>query len=305
MVSALIPRVLEGQQGRREARGIILYGDVAAVRVEGSVNEIADFIGDVPPVRHRRSMFADVIVNGKGGRQHVFKDCACQAPVKVGDPVVLEMPYGNSLQGAVVSGLQVPRRPLIFASTAAAAPVVISDTITQLAEYVPVEILDWEQAFAVQLQALVELEWEGVADWTGVSPTPATLLLSARIEGKVEGSWSARNVLTTWARADLSKSAGKGYATFAWSGIVALDSHRFIQLWPEATQHALTFRIDATAQIVKWSKLGDHSVDVSDPLHAHDKDNDHYQDWQATPVDKIIVSGAYNLQVAELGGGTW
>ena len=304
MVQALIPRVLEGQQGRREARGIILYGTVAAVRVEGNVNEIADFIGDVPPVRHRRSMFADVLVHGKGGRQHIFKDCSCQVPVKSGDPVVLEMPYGNSRQGAVVTGTQVPRRPLIFTSTSAATPVVISDTVVQLAEYVPVEILHWHQAFAVHLQSYVELEWEGIGDWTGILPTPAMLTMSVLIEGKVDDVWESRSVIVMRARADLSKSNEKGFAVFEWSGVAALDGDQFIQLWPDATQNALTFRISATGQFVKWGKLGDHSIPISG-LHAHDEDADHYQDWASAPVTSITVPGSYKLTVAELGGGSW
>lgn len=266
MVSALIPRVLEGQQAGRQTRGIIHYGEVVATRV------------DWPP-GGRRSYYADVDVLGRGGRRHTFRDCATIIPVRAGDPVIIEMPYGDPRQGCFIIGRQIPNRPLLL--TIRPAPSMISATKYLLA-YVPHKYLGWPQAYAFEIQADVALRWAGDSTWNPSAPTPASINLEVLLETRIaEDTWVIRPnyIFVTPAHAEL------GHPTFHWSGIISIDDYQ-LNAGTEALRIAIS--VDATSPYIKWL-----DTDIADP------------GWKvSTSADSAVVTNA-EVRIVELGSGTY
>ena len=254
MVQALIPRVLDGQQGRREARGIIQYGDVVSVRVEGNVNDAAAFTGDGIPARQRRSMYADVNVLGRGGRVHPIPNCACLVPVKVGDPVIIEMPHGNPTRGCFVVGLQVPRRPLMYQSPTniGATQQDLKSSLLDLA--IPYEFLGWPQSFLFEFEGLARLDWVDSANWNAAAPATANLIVYVEIQRKDGDLWNRVDVLTSRSFVGEVEIAGlrQMRTHIAWAEVIDDADTAIVDGVSGAEALRLVVGVSAASGTVKW-----------------------------------------------------
>ena len=273
MVSALIPPIREGQQGRRETGGIIRFGDVVDTRVDW-------------PSMGDRTYVADVRVIGKGGRAHVIKDCATIVPVRIGDPVIIEMPQGDPRLGSFITGKQVPNRPLMFSANSVATK--ISDTRYRLAR-VPYEYLGWPQAHAFDVTATMLLSWNNDRPRGQPNPTPASLAMTIQLEVDSEAlGWIPLPNIDYTLIAQTDLGAPTEPATFHWSGIYTVDDYG---LDPQTIQQFLRIAlyIDAADDgfSVKW-------LDTSGIPY-----------YRTTTGATLVAEVTANVLVVELGAGTY
>ena len=246
MVSALIPRILDGQQGRREAQGIVAQGTVSATRVDW-------------PIDGPRTYYADVEVLGRGGRVHTMTNCATALPLRVGDPVILAIPHSDPRQGCFVSGRQIPPRPLIY-SVPPASALPFSTNRVRIA-LIPYDFLGWPQSFDFDVSATVALSWTGDSGRNLNSPAPASLDLVIVLERS--GNLPISELRSVSAHADA------GDPEFHWSGQYHIDDYILpirsiptaIAIYVEAGSHSVTW-LDT---INGWTKspISDIAIDPS------------------------------------------
>ena len=219
-----------------------------------------------------------------GGRIHPFPNCFCQVPVKVGDAVVIEAPFGDSaFQGCFVVGLQVPRRPLMYQSPTFASSRQVSPTVSRLHLSVPYEYLGWPQAFAFDFDGTMALDWVGRANWDDEKPSTAYVFVTTRIQKLENGAWT-----DVWAmpvrRLDGVVSTGpRLYGRVMWMEVIDDGD----TLLPDALAGGEAYRMvfDIEGGGVRW-----YSTDIND--------------WATTAFSDLNVN-LYTLAVVELGGGTY
>ena len=203
-VQELVRRVVDGQQGRREVQGVVVQGTVSATRVDWPI--------DLP-----RTYYADVEVLGQGGRVHTMIDCATSLPIRVGDPVILEIPHSDPRQGCFVSGRQVPPRPLIYEIPRERTNASMVTPTKYRLDAVPYVTLGWPQSYDFALSANVQMSWAGDNNLNADAPAPASLDLEIVLE-------DADGTLITQL-AYLTSHADAGNPIFRWSGQYQVDDY--------------------------------------------------------------------------------
>ena len=389
MVQALIPRILEGQEGTRAAQGIIAPGVVISTDVDGevaiyeppvltlnidlvpnsqpsryqitavnvviggrfdgaptlhviyggtvlraarltailddatgaiasvTVTDGGDYLGiptRVIAIPSLRTLTADVRVLGRGGRAHMLRRVPCALPVRTGDRVLVEIANGDARRGAYVSGLQVPRRPLILAAHNDPDPEQ-SDSEWRIGPRIPMRALGWQQGFVFEAAATVSLTWEGHDDADDNAPALSALDLAPRLEVRTppSGDWEVREILGNYvARCDLSRTLAVGGGStwtgdFHWAGVCA-PSEALIR----GGSAAVAFYVGAGLNTVKWARPLTHWLTAQEIRHgAYNPGVFWKQDasdlanvWQRTAPEDVTVT-SYRLRVAEAGLGTW
>ena len=290
----------------------VANGTITSVSVNAG-GEYSRSSGRVIAEAPRRTHYADVDVLGNGGRRYTLRNCAAVIPVRVGDSVSLAAINGDPRLGVYISGRQVPARPLIFQVAVDPAPLRINATRFLIGSRVPYRYLGWRQAFTFDASANVSVAWSN-ADWDADAPTPAALDLEVVLQTTDGGSWQNLKSLGKFtSRGDLGAGGG---GHWRWSGVYQLDDgvdplHGALS---EGQPAAFAFFVDAGMHQVKWARLlsrwmASQRALVSLAPASDDfwgvvaSDIDNY--WQATSPTGITVGPEYQLQVVELGSGTY